>query len=304
MAALTDGELTALLKLLEDPNDATRARVEQSLAVLDPLVLDQLRDARDRMAPDVARRIEELAFFIPRRGALEDLASLVEAGGAQVDLEAGLWCLARFRDPDLVTAPYTRELERLSEAVRSRIRRVEPSVPTLKGFVQVLFQDEGFRGDVNSYYDPDNSFMHKVLERRRGIPVTLSALCLLVGHRVGLPIEGIGLPGHFVCRLGSGEQGVYFDPFNDGRLLTLQGCVELCHEAGFSFTETCLEPPSNREILMRMVRNLHDIYLQREALLEVRLLEDYEEALALGVDGEPDEVEERPDDDEAPGEVG
>lgn len=296
MATLTEGELTALILLLEDSNDATRARVEESLAGLDPVALDQLRDARDRMTPEVARRIDELAFFLPRREVVEDLASLVETGGDQVDLEAGLWCLARFRDPGLVTAPYTRDLERLSEAVRSRIRRIEPSVLVLKSFIHVLFHDEGFRGDVNSYYDPDNSFLHKVLERRRGIPITLSALCLLVGQRVGLPIEGIGLPGHFLCRFGAEEQGVYFDPFHEGRLLTHQGCVELCHEAGFSFSETCLDPPTNREILKRMVRNLHDIYLQREALLEVRLLDDYMEALEWGVDDETDEVEELPDD--------
>ena len=154
MATLTDGELTALLRLLEDSNDATRARVEESLAGLDPVALDQLRGARDRMPPEVARRIDELAFFIPRREVLEDLASLVETGGDQVDLEAGLWCLARFRDPGLVTAPHTRELERLSEAVRSSIRRIEPSVLVLKSFIQVLFHDERFRGDVNSYYDP------------------------------------------------------------------------------------------------------------------------------------------------------
>ena len=302
MPTMTDGELSALLKLLEDPDSSTRAWAEMSLASLDQAALDQLRGASGRAAPEVARRIEELAFLAPRRGPVEDFARLVEAGGDEVDLEAGLWCLARFRDPDMLTAPYTRELERLAEAVRSRTGRVEPPLQAFKGFVQTLFDDEGFRGNVADYYDPDNSFFHKVLERRRGIPITLSALCLLVGHRLGLPLAGIGLPGHFLCRFGSEERGVYFDPFHNGRLLTREDCAALCRQEGFIFREDYLSPSTNREMLMRMVRNLREIYLQREALLEVSLLEDYMAVLGRVEEDESEGVEEQPDG-EAPDEL-
>ncbi|MEE9519538.1 MAG: transglutaminase-like domain-containing protein [bacterium] len=302
MPTMTDGELSALLKLLEDPDSSTRAWVEMSLASLDQAALDQLRGASGRAAPEVARRIEELAFLAPRRGPVEDLARLVEAGGDEVDLEAGLWCLARFRDPDLVTAPYTQELERLAEAVRSRTGRAEPPLQAFKGFVQTLFDDEGFRGNVADYYDPDNSFFHKVLERRRGIPITLSALCLLVGHRLGFPLAGIGLPGHFLCRFGSEEEGVYFDPFHNGRLLTREDSAALCRQAGFIFREDYLSPSTNREMLIRMVRNLREIYLQREALLEVSLMEDYMAVLGRVEEDESKGVEEQPDG-EAPDEL-
>ena len=302
MPTMTDGELSALLKLLEDPDSSTRAWAEMSLASLDQAALDQLRGASGRAAPEVARRIEELAFLAPRRGPVEDFARLVEAGGDEVDLEAGLWCLARFRDPDLVTAPFTLELERLAEAVRSRTGRVEPPLQAFKGFVQTLFDDEGFRGNVADYYDPDNSFFHKVLDRRRGIPITLSALCLLVGHRLGLPLAGIGLPGHFLCRFGSEERGVYFDPFHNGRLLTREDCAALCRQEGFIFREDYLSPSTNREMLMRMVRNLREIYLQREALLEVSLLEGYMAVLGRVEEDESEGVEEQPDG-EAPDEL-
>ena len=302
MPTMTDGELSALLKLLEDPDSSTRAWAETSLASLDQAALDQLRDASGRAAPEVSRRIEELAFLAPRRGPVEDLARLVEAGGDELDLEAGIWCLARFRDPDLVTAPFTRELERLAEAVRIRTGRVEPPLQAFKGFVKTLFDDEGFLGNVGDYFDPDNSFFHKVLERRRGIPITLSALCLLVGHRVGLPLEGIGLPGHFLCRFGSDEKGVYFDPFHKGRLLTREECAALCREAGVDFREAYLAPSTNREILVRMVQYLHWIYIRREALLEVGVLGDYMAVLGRVEEDESEGVEEQPEG-EAPDEL-
>ncbi|MFQ6671905.1 MAG: SirB1 family protein [Candidatus Tectimicrobiota bacterium] len=305
MSTLTDRELSALLRLLSDPSAATRAVVEASLASLDPVALDQVRAARDRLSPEAARRIEELTFLVPRRGFLGDLTVLVEAGGDELDLEAGIWCLARFRDPDLVTAPYTRELERLSEAVRSRIGQLEPSPTVLETFVQVLFDEEGFHGNLLDYYDPDNSFFHKVLERRRGIPITLSVLCLLVGRRAGLPLEGIGLPGHFLCRFGPEEEDLFFDPFHDGRRLTRQGCADLCRQGGVAFKAAYLRPSTNREILQRMVRNLREIYLQREALLEVGVLEDYLAVLDSEEEEEEDEAEgaEEWPDEEAPDEA-
>jgi regulator of sirC expression with transglutaminase-like and TPR domain len=271
---------------------------------MDRSVLAQVKEAADRLAPEVARRVEELAYLAPRRYVVEDLAALVEAGGEDMDLEAGLWCLARIRDPDLVTAPYTRELERLAEAVRRRISTAEPSRDVLEVFIQVLFQEEGFRGNFRDYYDPDNSFFHKVLERRQGIPVSLSALCILVGRRVGLPLEGIGLPGHFICRFGAEEEALYFDPFHDGRLLTRQGCVALVRQAGFLFRDAYLCPSTNREILVRMVRNLRDIYLQREGLLEVSVLEDCLYVLNRPVEEQPAEEEDELFGEEPPDEVG
>lgn len=275
VSTLTEKKLFALLQLLGDRDASTRALVEKSLAEMGPSVLHQLRAVSDKVSPEDARRLEELAFVVPRRPHLSDLATLVETGGDAMDLEAGLWCLARFRDPELATILYTRELERLSDAIRSRLDKDRTAYHVLKSFIQVVFDEEAFRGNEEDYYDPDNSFLHKVLERRRGIPISLSALCMLIGHRLEVPIAGVGLPGHFICRFGGGEKAVYFDPFNGGRVMTREGCAVLCQQMGFTFSEEYLTPYTNREILIRMVRNLREIFIQRESPLDLGVLDDY-----------------------------
>jgi regulator of sirC expression with transglutaminase-like and TPR domain len=297
----TEQKLIALLRLLDDRDVATRTLAEKSLAAMDPSVFEQLRAASDLIGPDEARRIEELAHILPRRGVLEDLNALVRAGGDHMDLEAGLWCLARLRDPELVTAPYTQELERLAKAVGERLGQSPTPFQALRNFIQVLFQDEGFRGNDDDYYDPDNSFFHKVLERRRGIPISLSALCLLVGGRLELPFVGISLPGHFICGFQAGERAVYFDPFGGGRLLTKEGCESLCRKMGFDFSETYLNPCTSRDILARMARNLREIYFQKEALLELSVLEEFLTVLSQGL--ERSEKTDETLDDEDSGEV-
>lgn len=275
MSTLTEKKLFALLRLLGDRDASTRALAEKSLAEMGPSVIHQLRAVSDKVSPRDAKRLEELAFVVPRRPHLSDLATLVESGGDAVDLEAGLWCLARFRDPELATTLYTRELERISEAIRAKVGKHPTSYHLLQTFIQVVFDEEGFRGNEDDYYDPDNSFLHKVLERRRGIPISLSALCILLGHRLEVPIAGVGLPGHFICRFGEGEQVVYFDPFNGGRAMTREGCAVLCQQMGVTFSEDYLIPYTNREILIRMVRNLREIFIQREAPLDLGVLDDY-----------------------------
>jgi regulator of sirC expression with transglutaminase-like and TPR domain len=305
MSTLTEQELLALLQLLDDRDETTRCLVEERLVALGPSVLEQLRSASGLVTPDEARRLEELAYVLPRRSSMADLATLAQSGGDQMDLEAGLWCLARLRDPQLATAPYTQELERLAEAVRARIGLSRSPYHLLRVFIQVLFEEEGFRGNEDDYYDPDNSFFHKVLERRRGIPITLSALCILLGHRLELPIAGIGLPGHFICCFGHGERALFFDPFNGGHLLTKEGCAALCTQMGFAFSEEYLNPYTSREMLLRMVYNLRAIYIQREALLELSVLDQYIAILSEGWD-ERERIEEQPDDeasDGAPGEA-
>lgn len=305
MPSLSEKRLRALLRLLDDRDVSTRNLAEKSLIAMDPVVFEQLRSASDLVGPEEARRIEELAYVLPRRGVLEDLNALVRASGDHLDLESGLWCLARLRDPDLVTVPYTQELERLAEAVGRRLGESLTPFQTLRNFIQVLFQDEGFRGDEDDYYDPDNSFFHKVLERRRGIPISLSALCLLVGGRLELPVVGIALPGHFLCGFQAGERAVLFDPFNGGRLLTKDSCESLCRQMGFDFSEEYLNPSTNREILARMGRNLREIYFQREALLELSVIDEFLAVLDQELDGdEPmDETFDDEASDEPPGEV-
>lgn len=169
---------------------------------------------------------------------------------------------------------------------------------TLDGWRRHLFVDLGFSGDVKRYYDPANSFLNEVVRRRRGLPITLSVLGMEVGRRIGLRLEGVGMPGHFLLRHGP---DAFVDPFDSGRLLDRAGCVERFRATNgpqAPFQPAYLEPVGPRAILARMLNNLKSVYMARSDIgalswvFDLRMalpgatpLEGREWALVLGATG-------------------
>ena len=138
-----------------------------------------------------------------------------------------------------------------------------PPEGLIAGINQFLFKEQGFTGDEENYYDPENSYLNRVIDRRLGNPISLSMIYLGVCRRLKLPVTGIGLPGHFLCRFQDPRQEIYIDAFNRGRVLTKADCMKYLKQAGYEFHEAFLVPASPRRILLRMCSNLHQIY-QRE----------------------------------------
>jgi regulator of sirC expression with transglutaminase-like and TPR domain len=135
---------------------------------------------------------------------------------------------------------------------------------------EFLFQEEGFRPNEADYYDPDNSYFHRVLERKLGIPITLSCLYIFLGRRVHLPFQGIGLPGHFIVQLtppsarpGAEGQRYYVDPYHKGQILTLAQCRQILSRQGIAQAPKYFSPVTDRAILARVIANLIRIYESR-----------------------------------------
>src|SRR5262249_55672529 len=132
------------------------------------------------------------------------------------------------------------------------------------GFVEAancfLFREQGFTGNQTDYYNPLNSCLNEVLASKTGIPITLSVIYLEVARRLGAPVFGIGLPGHFLVQYDDGSCSTYIDPFHGGRLLEAADCYAL---AGASPDPTLLAHTGKRRILARMVNNLRGIYFSR-----------------------------------------
>ena len=132
-------------------------------------------------------------------------------------------------------------------------------VPTLR--------DQGFTGATDDYDDPRNSFLHEVLESRRGLPIALATLALAVAARIGAPMAGVGLPGHFLVADTSGPEPVYIDPFSGWVLRDAADCAELVEStAGIPFRMEHLAPVSDRAILARTLLNLRGSYMRRRRL--------------------------------------
>ena len=201
------------------------------------------------------------------------------------ELARGALEIARIAYPDLDADASLAELDRLADAVRPRLMPGFSAADRALTVSRFLFGECGFRGNGEDYYDVRNSFLNDVLVRRTGIPITLSAVLMEVGNRVGVPFEGVGFPGHFLVRVpaGAGEH-LILDPFNAGQrvdddelLERLRSLADANKGPRFEMVPAeFLTPTSSRAMLGRMLRNLLRIYLERdadaEALLTVDLL--------------------------------
>ena len=192
---------------------------------------------------------------------LKAFKELVQGPEANLDLGLAALAVARIEHPDLVPGDYLRRLDELG--ARSGARGIEDHRRALERLRRFLFDEEGFRGNVDAYYDPRNSCLNDVLDRKLGIPITLSILVMEVARRVGLAVDGIGLPGHFIVAAHVEGDRVLLDPFNGGGALTEEGCVEVASRAvgrKVRLTPTHFTPSTKRQVLIRMLRNLKTVY--------------------------------------------
>lgn len=196
-------------------------------------------------------------------------ATLTDLGfdpDAPVDLaELNLYFALGVDDAELDLPVYLSKLDDLAEELAPRLESAISLEARTLELGQYLFEELGFAGNSSDYYDARNSFLHEVLDRRLGIPISLSVLAIAVGERCGLTVQGIGLPGHFIAKVIEGDEEVLFDPFHGGAILTPEGCSELVSTVvGQPFLATALNlratPPGI--IASRMLNNLKAVYLQ------------------------------------------
>jgi regulator of sirC expression with transglutaminase-like and TPR domain len=198
--------------------------------------------------------------------SLRAFADLAHAADAEIDLGLAALTVARVEYPDLVPAKYLDRLDDLARRVGAGgARDPRTALDRLRKF---LFDAEGFRGNADDYYDPRNSCLNDVLDRGLGIPITLSVLIIEVGRRLGLRIDGIGLPGHFVVSVHVGSREILLDPFDGGSVLTVERAAAVVSRAvgrPVQLAEAHWAPCTKRQILIRMLRNLKTCYAQRES---------------------------------------
>ena len=198
--------------------------------------------------------------------ATEGLKNLLSHPEARLDLAAAALQIALEEYPDLEVASYLMRLDRLAERAAGRLSlSVEPDViDSLDSINRTLYGEEGFSGNSGAYYDPRNSFLNEVLDRRTGIPITLSIIYMEVGRRLGLDIRGVGLPGHFLVKCFGASGQWLIDPFFGGKTVTEAECrqrMKRLHGEKFSFQRSFLDCVDKRQILGRLLANLKMIYL-------------------------------------------
>jgi regulator of sirC expression with transglutaminase-like and TPR domain len=183
----------------------------------------------------------------------------------EVDLTRIALEIARDAHPDLETESCLAHIDALADRVRDRCSPAANPRQHLAQINWVLYVEEGYRGNIEDYYDPRNSYLDDVIERRMGIPISLATLYRAVAERVGLRLSGVNLPAHFVLRSDTGAGTLFIDPFHDGILLDRDGCrrrVEAALGTPVILEDRQLDPCPTGVIVARMLRNLKAIYLR------------------------------------------
>ena len=195
----------------------------------------------------------------------ERFSRLVSGPDDAVDLAEASLLIASEEYPGLDIARYLGRLDAMGRDVRESLGR-EPSA-AVEALNRYLFKQEGFHGNQDDYYDPRNSFLNDVIDRRTGIPITLSTVYIEVARRAGLDVFGVGLPGHFLVRAEAPGRAVLVDPFHGGAVLSEADCqkrLDRVFEGRVRLGPAMLAPCSRKAILARMLRNLKAIYVKAD----------------------------------------
>lgn len=278
--ALSESQRAALLILLADDDPAVYRKIRQKILAYGPAAAVWLRPHTLSREPALRRRAQEIVLSFDRQAADNVFLGFCLKNGEAFDLEEGAWKLAQTQYPDINVEGYRALLDSFAADIKEKLEDNEKPESTLNSVNAYLFDELGFNGNEEQYYEADNSYLNRVLDRRVGNPISLCLVYLLVAARLRLPITGIGLPGHFVCRFQSSSAEIYIDAFNHGKLLTKADCIQYLLQGNYSVREDYLTPVSPRRLLLRVCGNLHQIYLHLEQNEAATRLQRYLVALA------------------------
>ncbi|EQA46181.1 transglutaminase-like protein [Leptospira broomii serovar Hurstbridge str. 5399] len=183
------------------------------------------------------------------------------------DLEEGVFLLSSVIEPELSYPEFRTYLDRIALRVEELVDLNEDLASDdvkVHFLTRVLSQEEGFVGNHDEYEDPDNSFLHRVFIKKRGIPISLSVIYLLVAHRLRLPLYGVNMPLHFLLHFESNDYETYIDPYHGGVMLDRSTCIRFLKANGFQAHDRYFTHASSLTILKRMFRNLIHIYRKKE----------------------------------------
>jgi regulator of sirC expression with transglutaminase-like and TPR domain len=280
MTQMPETQIRALIRLLSDDDHRVAQTIAGKLVEFGDRAVSMLREAEIEQ-PSMAERIRRVLDDIHGNRLEGEFHTLSSRSDEDLDLETGAFLIARFAFPELNPLPYRRSLDAMAAEVSERLGRKVSGEETVKTINRYLFVEQGFSGNTGQYYEVENSYLNKVLERKTGIPISLSAVYLMIAKRLGLPVFGVGMPGHFLVKYETGRYRIFVDSFNGGALLTQKDCARFLEQAGYGFEERYLQRTSNRSILIRMIKNLVAIYNKMDETGKSRQLTRFIEILGL-----------------------
>lgn len=199
----------------------------------------------------------------------ERLLRIVSGPDEEISLAETSLLIAVLGNPDLIVPAYLSRLDRLADVLKSRVTDQDGVADRLSVLNQLMFKELGFRPNAENYYDPRNSYLNEVLDRRVGIPITLSLIYMELGRKINLPLQGVSFPGHFLVKCAVPDGAIVLDPYSGGISLSVADLQQRLRDArggevSRATVAQSLVAASNRHVIVRLLSNLKAIFLREK----------------------------------------
>ncbi len=256
---------------MDDPDPFVQESVNKRFVELGENIVPLLDQYRTDLNPgDEKSKISDLIHTLTFDGLESDFIDLLENGiKNRKDLESIIFLLSRFNNPTIDTKHYRQKLDHFSEMISPGIRYKLDERKKAKQLFKFVFEDLRFAGDQNDYHNPENCFLDTVIERRKGLPISLSMIVMFIARRLDLPVFGVNMPIHFMLTFIGDREEFLVDPYDDGAVVTYDQCYFFLKKNNIEPKPEYFQMASDMDILIRVIRNLIHSYERKEQLEKV-----------------------------------
>lgn len=263
---LKKSEIESLVYLLEDPDPYVQSEVKSRLFDLGESAVPLLDQQKSESKSDDERQlISDIIQWITYSSVEEDFLDVLEGGLQNLrQLEEAVFILSRLEDPTLRESEYKRKLDRFASLIRDEIRYSLDESQKMHKLLDFIFTELNFSGSTVDYYNPQNSYLNRVIDRRQGLPISLALVVLFLARRLDLPFLGVNMPIHFMIKHKTEQEEVLIDPFDHGKLVSYDQCYYFLKQNGVEPKSEHFREAKPAGILARLIRNLINSYEKLE----------------------------------------
>lgn len=267
-------EIESLLFLMDDPDPFVQESVEHRLQELGERAVPLLDEYQAELhASKDKERVNQVIHRLTFDTLEADFIEVLEGGlKTRKSLETAIFTLARFGNPTLRIANYKHKLDHFAEMVGPQIRYKLDEKRKMKRLLKFVFEDLNFRGDTEHYHSPENCFLNQVIDRRKGLPISLSLVVMFVARRLEMPFFGINMPIHFMLNYVGDKEELLIDPYDNGAIVSYDQCYFFLKKNKIEPRPEHFQIATNADIVLRCIRNLIHSYERQNELERVENL--------------------------------
>lgn len=268
-------EIESLLFLMDDPDPFVQESVNNRLQELGDKAVPLLDEYRTQVNEPVTKeRVNSVIHKLTFETLETDFTELLDQGiKTRKALETVIFTLARFANPTMRISDYTKKLDHFAQMVEPQIKYKLDEKRKMKRLLKFIFEDLNFRGDPENYHAPQNCFLHSVIDRRKGLPISLSMIVMFISHRLEMPFFGINMPIHFMLNYIGDKEELLIDPYDNGAIVSYDQCYFFLKKNNITPRPEHFQIATNLDIVLRTIRNLIHSYERNEQLEQVKDLQ-------------------------------